>query len=229
MSDGPITKANLLSALESMQSGKSKRQDISWWESQITEHKVDFNLTKEDKRKIRQHGDYLGRNGLDKLIVTIQRNRYKTTGHIRVNKPPAQPSSVNQSITNSPGSILAGRDVIINQGRAAITPEQRDAMRSVLREHPSTVIYILTFQDTEDTRTLANQITETFISSGWKDVKTIPYMGLSFSHRGIYVFANDPDIRRLLASAFTKANIALSEVGPAFDNDYPNSIAVAIR
>ncbi len=73
-SDGPYKKAYLLSALESMQSLKSKRKSAAWYVAMIKEHKVDFQLTAEDARKIRLHGRYLGSKGLDEIIAAVRDN-----------------------------------------------------------------------------------------------------------------------------------------------------------
>jgi hypothetical protein len=72
MSGGPIRKENLISALESMQSRKSKRRDAAWYVAMVNEYKVSFRLTPDEEQQIRHAGRYLGRKGLDDLIAALR-------------------------------------------------------------------------------------------------------------------------------------------------------------
>ncbi len=102
MSNGPITKDNLLSALESMQSRKSKRRDATWYVAMLEEHKVDFHLTIDDEETIRRAGRYLGKRGLDDLIAAARKNYLIS--------PAAAMPSPQSSATTYEGTDLVGID-----------------------------------------------------------------------------------------------------------------------
>jgi len=104
MPDGPITKENLLSALEYGRLHKDKRKSSDWYVEMIEEHQVSFKLTPDDEKEIRRRGNYLGDKGLDDLVAAIHKN-YRSA---------AQPSSWQLS-----GKILNGRqpyDLAIGSG-----------------------------------------------------------------------------------------------------------------
>jgi hypothetical protein len=94
MPNGAITKDNLLSALESMQSRKSKRKDAAWYVAMLEEHKVGFQLTSADEQEIRRVGTYLGKEGLKDLIEAI-RNNYRETEFHGLLIPSTEPTPPN--------------------------------------------------------------------------------------------------------------------------------------
>lgn len=94
MPNGPITRDRLLSTLESMQSRKSQRKDAAWYVAMLKEQKVDFQLTPEDEQKIRLHGRYLGKEGLDNLIAAVRDNyRPDVSQQPKLEQPTFSPST----------------------------------------------------------------------------------------------------------------------------------------
>src|SRR5439155_1991281 len=106
--------------------------------------------------------------------------------------------TVSQTMTNSPSGIQAGGNVTINP-RPGITKTQNDAIVSALREHAPEPVSVLLFMANRDTQRVAKQIADALISSGWREVKIIPYAAMSIStFKGISILANDVAVRKVL-------------------------------
>src|SRR5438094_1510577 len=97
----PISKRNFFSGIKL---GKRERKSAADFVELVKSNGVDFSFTSRDSQALRTAGHYLGEKGLVDLDRAIKNNR--------CDDMPAP--SINQTMTNSPGSILAGRDVIIN-------------------------------------------------------------------------------------------------------------------
>ena len=116
MPEGPFSIENLLSALEYGRLHTDKRMPPSWYIERIKKEGVNFHLSLDDEKRIRQHGDYLGEKGLDELITAIKSN-YRSE---------AQPSSWQLS-----GKILDGRmPIALNLGGGYISGITTEALRS---------------------------------------------------------------------------------------------------
>lgn len=173
MPNGPITKDKLLSALESMQSHKSKRKDAAWYVAILKEHKVDFLLTTEVEQKIRLHGNYLRKRDLDNLIAAVRDNYRQNVSQ----QPTSIPSSINQTMTNSPGGIQAGGNITINERPQAreLTPEQRQSLIRILNKSPKGSIDVTAVMGDNESAAFADQLTKILESAGW----TVVHSGLT--------------------------------------------------
>lgn len=211
MSNDPITKENLLSALENGRLYKNKRKSPSWYVEMIKEHHVNFQLTADDENKIRQHGSYLGKKGLDNLIAAV-RNNYRPNV---AQQPTSTPSLINQSMVNSPGGIQAGGDVTINQGPQSrkLTPEQRGRLISALQQSVSKgqvrVTHVMGDAESTD---FADELERVLEATGWK-VNEIGESAFIPVPKGLVVVVHSPETAPkhafALVDAFTAAGFAI--------------------
>src|SRR6266446_3004114 len=102
----PISKRNFFSGIKL---GKRQRKSAAGFVELVKSNGVDFSFSSRDSETLRSAGRYLGQKGLVDLETAVKDNR---CDDIRA-------SSINQTMTNSPGGIQAGRDVVVNQGDPA--------------------------------------------------------------------------------------------------------------
>lgn len=248
MSDGPITKDNLFSALESMQARKSKRKNAAWYVALIRAHKVDFHLTPDDELEIRHKGRYLGQKGLDSLITAVRDNHVVTSNQQpssdqekgkamsdEKSKSQESPRSISQSITNSPGSAaIIGDNNTINLGPQPrrITVGQAEKIILVLRAHPAQTITVFRITSDREAETFALQIAQVLHDGGWQvDVEGIGI--LMPPTYGVECRIKDPEqaaiICPLLQEAFGRAGIKITPNPDGVFSEYPTAILVGLR
>lgn len=102
----PIDKTGLLETL------KDKVVRSKTLVAQIQRRGVSFKMTPEDEQQIRDAGKYLGKTGLDNLIKAIRKYHHPETSQ----KPAPTPPTISQTMTNSPGSLQVGGNLIVNPG-----------------------------------------------------------------------------------------------------------------
>lgn len=76
---------------------------------------------------------------------------------------------INQSMTNSPGGVQAGRDVIINQAPADrhLTAEQKDKLLEILRNNPKGKVGVTCHAIGGEPCNFAREIIDVLRSAGW--------------------------------------------------------------
>lgn len=79
-------------------------------------------------------------------------------------------NSPSQTMTNSPNSIQAGGDVVINQGMQPrkLQPEQREKLLSVLVNRPKGQVIINTILGDSEAYSFAEELQDILVSAGWK-------------------------------------------------------------
>ncbi len=103
MTNGTISRDSLLSTLKSVKQGKSKKKSAAWFVSIVREHKVDFQITASDEKRIRENGDFLGRKGLDELIAAVRENYRPASSQ---QPPPATPTLEQPTFRPSGDEVL---------------------------------------------------------------------------------------------------------------------------
>lgn len=78
----PFTKENLLDSIKLARLEKEKTS-VEWYVETIKQHGVDFRMTNEDEREIRQAGSHLGAKGLNDLVAAV-RDNYRHPVRLRV-------------------------------------------------------------------------------------------------------------------------------------------------
>lgn len=219
----PITKEDFI---RSVKLGKKEGKTATWFVDRVNKLKVDFLVTRREKQNLRRYGGYLGQSGLDDLIIALRVN-------YQAKERPSSSSAIDNRITdspivNSPGSIQApgAKNVTIDLTRERrITPEQRYAIISVLREHkPEVTIYVITVGDRES-RNYAEQIAQTVHSAGWH-VEGVIWAQVIGAY-GVQCNFADPEINKAIMLAFTRAGIKITGNIDVPYNPYPNAILIA--
>lgn len=157
----PITKANLLS---SVRLGRREKKTAARYIELIMRYGVDFLLTPNEEQTLRRSGGYLGKKGLDDLVVAV-RDNYRREGQ------KAEMPAIVQSMTSSPGGIQAGRDVVINQKPAwrKLTDEQRVRFLSIVRSLSPAKghVDILSVLGDAESDNFATQLDAVLKEAGW--------------------------------------------------------------
>ena len=127
--------------------------------------KVDFVFTRKEKQALRRYGSYLGKKGLDNLIIAVRDNRSEGAAAI-------SPPHVTQTMTNSPGAVQAGRDVTINLRPAPpaprqLTAEQIGIISQELRTYGVGSVTVWEIGDRE-ANNFAQQFLAAIRASGWQ-------------------------------------------------------------
>src|SRR5205085_8983689 len=121
---------------------------------------VDFTLTSNDVQTLKRLR-YLGQKGLDDLQKAVHENRCKAKG---------DSSSISQAITNSPGAIQVGRDMIINSAPPprTLSPKQALDFIAALKQFPPIEkIHLGCFVGSEEACAFANQLLAAFREARW--------------------------------------------------------------
>jgi hypothetical protein len=175
MPNGVITKQNLLSALEYGRLHRKERKSAKWYVAKIKAHKVDFQLSLHDERRVCYAGEYLGSKGLDALIEAIRQNRAPSEGHAmpdEKSKSQEPQRSISQSITNSPGSAaVIGDNNTVNLGpqNRRLTAVQESEFVKILQDNPKGEIEVSCIESGgPEPCTFAHQIANLMSSNGWK-------------------------------------------------------------
>lgn len=114
--EGPITRDGLFKTLETKLTDSGATHLIK----RIQERRVSFVLSDSDEEKIRRLQKGLGQKRLSKLIAAIHNNYRSDISRQPTPTPTPTPTSITQTMTNSPGGIQAGRDVVIQSGSRVI-------------------------------------------------------------------------------------------------------------
>jgi hypothetical protein len=149
------------------------------------------------------------------------------------NEKPKQPASITQTMTNSPGGIQAGRDVVINQKPQVRSLNETELahMEELLHPYGGQRLFLLKLGDEEANR-FANQIERLFIKAAW-DVVTfnvgeqrIVTTGPPVSLSGLVLFVPDPNAlpsyARAIHSSFESTSTPVTIMD--FSNLFPGSL-----
>jgi hypothetical protein len=179
----PITKEDFFSSIKlGRKEGKTAERYIEL----VKQYKVNFLLTRKDKQALRLYGTYLGKSGLDSLILAV-RDNYQPK-----RRPSAQPS-ISQTMTSSPGAIQAGGSVIINPALPPRTLSQKqnsDFIKALKQSPPIEIIQLGCFVGSEEACVFANQLLAAFREAGWPiEGNTVDFMtATTRGQRGMILF-----------------------------------------
>jgi hypothetical protein len=180
----PINKEDFLSAIKLGE--KEKKTAVSFI-NLVNELKVDFALTRKDKQVLRRDGYYLGKKGLDSLIIAVRDN-------YRPQEQKPTPPTISQTMTNSPGGVQAGGNVIISSTipPRVLTAAQENTIITALEAAPPSgqaVISCLVNDDQEPCN-FARQLSKTLTSkAGWMIPRVVPRIGFGDSTKPVATLA----------------------------------------
>ncbi len=103
--------------------------------------------------------------------------------------------SISQTISNSPGAVLAGRDVNFAPQPRRLSPRHQELLLQALTEAPrKDPVTITCFRSVFDSCRLANQFLDTFLESQWPDLRE-KQIGMDTSEPpvGIFLTARNVD------------------------------------
>lgn len=224
----PITKDGLFKTLETKLTNSGFEHLIK----RIQERGVSFMLDDADKKKLLSLQRSLSQKKLNKLLDAVRGNyrpfmRQGAESMADEKKPDATPTSINQTMNNSPHGVQSvGDNVTINQGALprVLTATQRSEIVKALQGHKPAKVHVLIVGGEREIRAYAEQIAEAINSAGW-EAETVNYALMMAGAYGVQSRISDPNINQAIMSAFSNAKV---EILPAsVKNDFPNSILVA--